>query len=112
MEKTGDYELCFNNYFSVMEEKKVNIFDQEDIFQRWTIMKKGILCHFFTVPKEQFMKCMTIDAKVVWELDVVGDEERFDTNDEVQLAINQTLEEYLAEAQEVSMLLVNLISST
>ena len=23
MEKTGDYELCFNNYFSVMEEKKV-----------------------------------------------------------------------------------------
>jgi len=60
VEKTGDYELCFNNYFSVMEEKKV-----------------------------------------VWELDVVGDEEKFDTNDEVQLAINQTLEEYLAEAQEV-----------
>ena len=23
VEKTGDYELCFNNYFSVMEEKKV-----------------------------------------------------------------------------------------
>ena len=47
------------------------------------------------------MKCMTMDAKVVWELDVVGDEEKFDTNDEIQLAINQTLEEYLAEAQEV-----------
>ena len=23
MEKTGDYELCFNNYFSVIKEKKV-----------------------------------------------------------------------------------------
>ena len=54
---------------------------------------------------------MTINAKVVWELDVVGDEEKFDTNDEVQLAINQTLEEYLAEAQEVGILLVNLITS-
>jgi len=60
VEKTGDYELCFNNYFSVMEEKKV-----------------------------------------VWELDVIGDEEKFDTNDEVELAVNQTLAEYLAEAQEV-----------
>jgi len=60
VEKTGDYELCFNNYFSVMEEKKV-----------------------------------------VWELDVIGDEEKFETNDEVQLAVNQTLAEYLAEAQEV-----------
>ena len=73
--------------------------------------KKGILCYFFTLPKEQLMKCMTIDAKVVWELDVVGDEERFDTNDEVQLAINQTLEEYLAEAQEVGILLDNMTSS-
>jgi len=60
VEKTGDYELCFNNYFSVMEEKKV-----------------------------------------VWELEVIGDEEKFDTNDEIQLAVNQTLAEYLEEAQEV-----------
>jgi len=60
VDKTGDYELCFNNYFSVMEEKKV-----------------------------------------VWELEVIGDEEKFDTNDEIQLAVNQTLAEYLAEAQEV-----------
>ena len=37
VEKTGDYELCFNNYFSVMEEKKVNIFYQEDILQRWML---------------------------------------------------------------------------
>ena len=40
-------------------------------------------------------------TKVVWELDVIGDEEKFDTNDEVELAVNQTLAEYLAEAQEV-----------
>ena len=40
--------------------------------------------------------------KVVWELDVIGDEEKFDTNDEVELAVNQTLAQYLAEAQEVS----------
>ena len=40
--------------------------------------------------------------KVVWELDVIGDEEKFDTNDEIQLAVNQTLAEYLEEAQEVS----------
>ena len=40
-------------------------------------------------------------TKVVWELDVIGDEEKFDTNDEVELALNQTLAEYLAEAQEV-----------
>ena len=41
--------------------------------------------------------------KVVWELEVIGDEEKFDTNDEIQLAVNQTLAEYLAEAQEVSL---------
>ena len=39
--------------------------------------------------------------KVVWELEVIGDEEKFDTNDEIQLAVNQTLAEYLEEAQEV-----------
>ena len=44
--------------------------------------------------------------KVVWELDVIGDEEKFDTNDEVELAVNQTLAEYLAEAQEVSFRLL------
>ena len=37
VEKTGDYELCFNNYFSVLEEKKVNIFYREDILQRWLL---------------------------------------------------------------------------
>ena len=42
-------------------------------------------------------------TKVVWELDVIGDEEKFDTNDEVELAVNQTLAEYLAEAQEVQL---------
>ena len=42
-------------------------------------------------------------TKVVWELDVIGDEEKFDTNDEVELAVNQTLAEYLAEAQEVKL---------
>ena len=45
--------------------------------------------------------------KVVWELDVIGDEEKFDTNDEVELAVNQTLAEYLAEAQEVSFRLLH-----
>ena len=59
VEKTGDYELCFNNHFSVLEEKKV-----------------------------------------VWELDVLGDEERIKTvEEEVRLAANQTLEQYLEEAQ-------------
>ena len=42
-------------------------------------------------------------TKVVWELDVIEDEEKFDTNDEVELAVNQTLAEYLAEAQEVQL---------
>ena len=47
--------------------------------------------------------------KVVWELDVIGDEEKFETNDEVQLAVNQTLAEYLAEAQEVSFRLIAMV---
>ena len=56
----GDYELCFNNRYSVMESKKV-----------------------------------------MWELDVVGDEEKIETKDEVVLAVNQTLEAYNEEARRV-----------
>ena len=43
-------------------------------------------------------------TKAVWELAVIGDEEKFDTNDKIELAVNQTLAEYLAEAQEVQLL--------
>ena len=60
MTSNGDYELCFNNRYSVMESKKV-----------------------------------------MWELDVVGDEEKIETKDEVVLAVNQTLEAYNEEARQV-----------
>ena len=39
--------------------------------------------------------------KVMWELDVVGDEEKMNTNDEIVLAVNQTLEAYNEEARQV-----------
>ena len=39
--------------------------------------------------------------KVMWELDVVGDEEKVNTNDEIVLAVNQTLEAYNEEARQV-----------
>ena len=39
--------------------------------------------------------------KVMWELDVVGDEEKLSTNEEIVLAVNQTLEAYKEEAIEV-----------
>ena len=37
----------------------------------------------------------------MWELDVVGDEEKMNTNDEIVLAVNQTLEAYNEEAKQV-----------
>ena len=43
---------------------------------------------------------MAEEKKVVWELDVLGDEERIRTvEEEVTLVDNQTLEQYLEEAQ-------------
>jgi len=55
----GDYEMCFNNRYSVMESKKI-----------------------------------------MWEIDIIGDEERIDTNkDDIQLAVNQTIEEYEEQAK-------------
>ena len=37
--------------------------------------------------------------KIMWEIDIIGDEERIDTNkDDIQLAVNQTIEEYEEQA--------------
>ena len=41
--------------------------------------------------------------KVMWELDVVGDEEKLSTNEEIVLAVNQTLEAYKEEAMAVGI---------
>ena len=117
MEKTGDYELCFNNYFSVMEEKKVVLSRYlyttilmlliilmmlMTLIMLMTMTVTQLCTLLIMMTKGIMMTKIKNTQKVVWELDVIGDEEKFDTNDEIQLAVNQTLAEYLAEAQEVS----------
>ena len=54
----GDYELCFNNRYSLMESKKI-----------------------------------------VWELDIVGDEQRMEGDMVTMENVNQTLEEYKEQAR-------------
>ena len=39
--------------------------------------------------------------KIMWELDVMGEEEELQTSDSVQLSVNQTLEEYTQQAREI-----------
>ena len=54
----GDYELCFNNRYSLMESKKI-----------------------------------------MWELDIVGDEQRMEGDMVTMESVNQTLEEYKEQAR-------------
>ena len=46
---------------------------------------------------------MLDSKKVVWQYDIQGDEEVFQPGEEIDLAVNQTLEEYLLEAGQVHM---------
>ena len=60
VKKDGNYEICFNNKFSMYESKKV-----------------------------------------MWEVDVVGDEDKEDTKEGLDIAVNQTLQDYLTTADMV-----------
>ena len=40
--------------------------------------------------------------KVMWEVDVVGDEDTLESEEGVVLAVNQTLQDYLVKADMVS----------
>ena len=39
--------------------------------------------------------------KILWEIDIIGDEQKISFIDEVKLAVNQTLEAYYKEAKQV-----------
>ena len=47
--------------------------------------------------------------KVMWELDVTGEEEELETNDSPRLSINQTLEEYTQQARELRIGIVKVL---
>ena len=44
--------------------------------------------------------------KIMWEVDVTGEEEDMETNDSPQLSVNQTLEEYTQQARELRIAIV------
>ena len=43
----------------------------------------------------------TDSKKVVWQFDIEGDEDVLQPGEEIDLAVNQTLEKYLMEAAQV-----------
>ena len=45
---------------------------------------------------------MVDSKKLVWEFDILGDEDVVQSQEEVVLAVNQTMEEYLFQADLVS----------
>ena len=49
---------------------------------------------------------MVDSKKVVWQYNIQGDEEVLNPGEEIDLAVNQTLEEYLREADQVRMQLI------
>ena len=44
--------------------------------------------------------------KIMWEVDVTGEEEDMETNDSPELRVNQTLEEYTQQARELRIAIV------
>ena len=46
---------------------------------------------------------MVDSKKLVWEFDILGDEEVAQSPEEVVLALNQTMEEYMFQADQVSV---------
>ena len=70
MAAAGDYEMCFNNRYSLLESKKI-----------------------------------------MWELDVLGEEEDLETDTNPQLSVNQTLEEYTQQARELRIGIVKVGNS-
>jgi len=68
--------------------------------------KDGVLNHTLTTAGDYevcFINRYSLmeSKKIMWELDIVGDEQDMETNNEnnIQLAVNQTLEEYTEQAR-------------
>ena len=49
--------------------------------------------------------------KIMWELDVLGEEEDLETDTNPQLSVNQTLEEYTQQARELRIGIVKVGNS-
>jgi len=80
-----------NNKMIVFQGRK-----KEDHFVNHTVTTNGDYELCFNNKYSSFTS-----KKVMWELDVVGDEEKMNTNEDIVLAVNQTLEAYKEEAKQM-----------